>query len=145
MIIGALFSLIDALERYGGLEIITTWLFEYFPANINTYIVIVLFVSLTAIFNLFIPNISVCVAFLVSLFTQLSLEIGVNPIIAALVTTMTVDSVKFYPTQSTPLLMVYDRKSFQENDVFQTGLAYLFLLILVVLFIAIPYWQFLGV
>lgn len=145
MIIGALLSLIEALNRYGGFEILTSWVFKIFPVSLNDFILVLLCILITIIFNLFIPNITVCVTFLVPLFIQLSLQIGVNPIVTALVTTMTVDSIKFYPSQSTPLLMVYDRNKFGIKDVFHMGATLLIMLIIIVLFLILPYWKLIGV
>ncbi|WP_165820808.1 hypothetical protein [Pueribacillus theae] len=51
----------------------------------------------------------------------------------------------FYPAQSTPLLMVYDGKSFTVRDVAQMGFVMTFLLIATLITSILPYWNWLPI
>ena len=143
IIIGSLLSLVEALKRYGSLDILISFIENNLPKEINEYLIILGCIILTVIFNLFIPNITVCVTFLIPLYIQLSLELGINPFIMGLLTTLTIDCIKLYPTQSTPLLMVYDRNFLNKSDVFQFGITILIVLIFLVMFLILPYWKIL--
>lgn len=145
IIIGTFLSLVEALNRYGSFQGIIDIIESSLPTSLNEYVIILGCILLTVIFNLFIPNITVCITFLIPLFIELSLKLGMNPVIMALLTAMTIDCIKFYPTQSTPLLMVYDRSFFSVRDVFQMGLALLVILIILVYVIILPYWRMIGV
>lgn len=57
---------------------------------------------------------------------------------------MTVDTLNYYPAQSTPLLMVYDGKYFGPADVLKFGFAMTVILIVGLFAAVLPYWGLLG-
>ncbi|MBT2690333.1 anion permease [Bacillus sp. ISL-47] len=141
IIIGSLLSLIEALNRYGVLDLASYFITENIGNGVPENVLIICCIILTVIFNLFIPNITVCVTFLVPLYIGLAHNLQMNPVVFGLLAALTVDCIKFYPAQSTPLLMVYDRSVFSPKDVFDMGL-FLFITLLIGVFLLIlPYWK----
>jgi di/tricarboxylate transporter len=144
MILASLLSLVEAMNRYGVLSLVAKELGDVFPDDWSNPFLLVLIVGFTILFNVFIPNITVCVTFLVPLFAQISLKIGLDPVLVGLVIAMVIDGIKFYPTQSTPLLMVYNGRDFTVRDVSQMGIAMTLLFLCALFGVIIPYWGWLG-
>lgn len=144
IILGVLFSLINIAEGQGLLDQFSRGVAEFFPQQLPVQAALLLMVVLTAVFHLFIPNISVCLTILLPLFVKISPVLGINPVVAGLVTTMTVDTLNYYPAQSTPLLMVYDGDCFKPQDVFKFGLAMTVIFVLALFAVILPYWGLLG-
>lgn len=145
IVLGMLLSLTEALRRYGALTALTATVSQVLPAALPKPILLLLIMLCTIICNLLIPNITICLTILIPLFTQLAGSLGLNPILVGLMITMTVDSVKFYPSQSTGLLMVYNGKDFSIKDVAQMGLFMTLALATLLLICFVPYWHLFGV
>lgn len=144
IIIGSLLSLVSALGYYGIITIITDQMLFLFTFDSNPALMLVMIILCCILFNLIVPNGLVSLIFLLPLFLQLSHQIGIEPVIVAVTVVMVLDGVKFYPSQSIPLLMVYDRKIFTVSDVSQMGVAMTICLIIVLFAVVMPYWSLLG-
>jgi citrate:succinate antiporter len=145
IVLGALLSLVESMRRTGVLEMLTTQLGLVLPAQWPVWALLLCIMLATVAINLLIPSITVCLTLLLPLFIQLAGGLGLSPVLVGLMITMTVDSVKFYPTQSTPLLMVYDRQDFGAGDVARMGVVMLVALAVLLLTVFVPYWRFVGV
>ena len=145
MILGTLLSVVDAMRRCGILDLLTERLSDMIPALWPASLMILSIVLATVLINLLIPSITICLALLLPLFTHLAAGLGLNPILVGLAVTMTVDTVKFYPAQSMPLLMVADTGYFDRKDVFTMGFAMLAGLLIMLFAVYIPYWNLVGV
>ena len=145
IILGTLLSLVEAMRRFGVLDMLTSRLTGMLPAQWPTAVLLLAIMLATVIMNLLIPSITVCLTLLLPLFTHLATGLGLSPLLVGLMVTMTVDSVKFYPAQSTPLLMVYDREDFTAKDVASMGIVMLVALAVLLLAVYVPYWGLIGV
>lgn len=144
IIIGSLLSLIEVANEYGIFTYFSNLFVHLFSGDWPFIMIILLIIIFTAVFNLFIPSIVVCLTILIPFFIEVAPNIGLNPVAIALLITITVDSIKFYPTQSTPILMVYDKRIFSIRDISQMGVALFFILIIVTFVVILPYWKLLG-
>ncbi|MRG84919.1 SLC13 family permease [Salinibacillus xinjiangensis] len=144
IIIGSMLSLIEVVSDYGVFTDLSQLITHVFSDQWSYIMIVVIVIIFTMIFNIFIPSIVVCISILVPLFSEVAESVGLNPILIALLVALTVDGVKFYPAQSTPILMVYDKNEFTVRDIAQMGVAMFFLLIVVVFVIILPYWRLIG-
>ncbi|WP_353928582.1 SLC13 family permease [Desulfofundulus kuznetsovii] len=144
IILGVLFSLISIVERHGFIDQFSQYVAEHFPRYMPVQSSLMVIIVLTAVFHLFIPNISACLTILVPLFFKISSLVGINPIVVGLIVTMTVDTLNFYPAQSTPLLMVYDGTYLKSGDILKFGVGMSLIFIFILFLIILPYWNLLG-
>lgn len=144
IIIGSLLSLIEIVHSYGVFTYLSDFITSLFSDQWHYIFIVLVIIIFTMLFNIFIPSIVVCISILIPLFIEVAASIGLNPMLISLLIALTVDGIKFYPTQSTPILMVYDKKGFTITDIFQMGVAMFFLMIVVVFTIILPYWRLLG-
>ncbi len=144
IILGVLFSLINIAQSQGFMDHLCRGVADQFPQQLPVQAALLLIVAMAALFHLFIPNISVCLTILLPLVATVSPAAGINPVVAGLVTTMTVDTLNYYPAQSTPLLMVYDGNFFRPLDVLKFGLAMTAIFTLALFLVILPYWTLLG-
>jgi anion transporter len=93
--------------------------------------------------HLAITNLAACVALLIPISATLAARAGIDPVVAGLALTITVDAVILYPVQTASNLMAYEAGLFDRADVVKLGLGMLALTIAVVL-AALPYWAALG-
>ena len=91
-----------------------------------------------------LPNIGSYLALMIPLTMALARELGLNPLIAALLVTIAGDSVLYYPAQSASSLIVAERGYLEPSDVLGLALWMTVLTSLVLLLIALPYWTWLG-
>lgn len=145
IILGTMLSVVEAMKRYGVLDLLTSQVGSLLSAQWSTAPLLLAIMMSTILLNLLIPSITVCLTLLLPLFIQLSAGLGLNPVLVGLMITMTVDAVKFYPTQSTPLLMIYDDRTFNTRDVAGMGLFMMGALMLLLFLVFIPYWSLLGI
>ncbi len=71
-------------------------------------------------------------------------EVGLNPLVCALVVMMTGDAVLYYPAQSASALVIYERGHVSAGEILRFGLWMTALAYVVVLFVALPYWGLAG-
>ena len=145
IILGTLLSLVDAMRRFGVLDLFTERMAMLLPAGWPMPILLLIIIVATVLVNLLIPSITICLALLLPLFVHLARGLGINPVLVGLAVTMTIDTVKFYPAQSMPLLMVADMGYFNKKDVFSMGFAMLAALLVLLYTVFLPYWSIIGI
>jgi di/tricarboxylate transporter len=69
---------------------------------------------------------------------------GINPVICGLAVMIAGDAVLYYPAQSASSLVVYERGHLTAGEIFRFGLWMTLVGYLVILFVALPYWSFVG-
>ncbi len=145
IILGTLLSLVDAMRRFGVLDLFTERMAMLLPAGWPMPILLLIIIVATVLVNLLIPSITICLALLLPLFVHLARGLGINPVLVGLAVTMTIDTVKFYPAQSMPLLMAADMGYFNKKDVFSMGFAMLAALLVLLYTVFLPYWSIIGI
>jgi solute carrier family 13 (sodium-dependent dicarboxylate transporter), member 2/3/5 len=98
----------------------------------------------TTVVHIAITNLAACIALLVPITMTIGRDAGINPIVCALIVTIVVDIVILYPVQTASNLLAYESGYFGAADVGRLGFVMLALTTVVVLVIALPYWNLLG-
>jgi solute carrier family 13 (sodium-dependent dicarboxylate transporter), member 2/3/5 len=98
----------------------------------------------TTVVHIAITNLAACIALLVPITMTIGRDAGINPIVCALIVTIVVDSVILYPVQTASNLLAYESGYFGAADVGRLGFVMLALTTAVVLIIALPYWNLMG-
>lgn len=144
-VLGACLSLAQALISTGA----ATW----FAALLGDFIlqlkgfppaIIITLIMLVTIVHLGIANMSACIALLIPITTTLATSLKMNPIAFGLIVGIVVDAAIFYPVQTATNLLAYETGLIGAKDVLKVGVGLFFLTCLVILYIALPWWSFLG-
>lgn len=143
--IGASLSLAQAMISAGTVD----WLGQqsilvFTGATQSPLLVLACIIVAVAIVHIAITNLAACAALIIPIVMTIAHTAGLNPIICALIVTIVIDSVIFYPVQTASNLLAYESGYFGAVDVGRVGLTMLGLTILVGLCIAVPYWSLLG-
>jgi solute carrier family 13 (sodium-dependent dicarboxylate transporter), member 2/3/5 len=143
--VGASLSLAQAMISAGTVD----WLGQQFilvftgetqkPLLVLTSIIVAV-----ALVHIAITNLAACAALIIPIVMTIAHTAGLNPLICALIVTIVIDSVIFYPVQTASNLLAYESGYFGAMDVGRLGLMMLGLTILVGLCVAVPYWSLLG-
>lgn len=91
-----------------------------------------------------LPNIASYLTLMIPLTMALAAELGLNPLVAALLVTLAGDAVLYYPAQSPSSLIVAERGHIAAGEVLRLGVLMTALASLVLLLVAVPYWAWLG-
>ncbi|MBI4506279.1 MAG: SLC13 family permease [Chloroflexi bacterium] len=91
-----------------------------------------------------LPNIASYLTLMIPLTMALASELGLNPLVAALLVTIAGDAVLYYPAQSPSSLLVAERGHIESGEVLRLGFLMTALASLVLLLVAVPYWAWLG-
>jgi sodium-dependent dicarboxylate transporter 2/3/5 len=91
-----------------------------------------------------IPNITGFLALALPIAMSVGREVGLNPLVAALVVMMTGDAVLYYPVQSASALVIYERGHVSAGEILRFGLWMTLVAYVVILFVALPYWGLVG-
>ena len=94
--------------------------------------------------RLLIPNISGFLAITIPIAMSIGAAMGVNPLICGLAVMMAGDAVLYYPAQSVSSLVVYERGYLSAPEIFRFGVWMTLVAFLVVLMVAVPYWEAVG-
>ena len=143
--VGASLSLAQAMISTGTVD----WLGQQFilafsSAPQKPFFVLASIIIAVAILHIAITNLAACVALMIPIVLTIAHTAGLNPIICALIATIVIDSVIFYPVQTASNLLAYESGYFGAMDVGRLGLTMLALTVLVGLCVAVPYWSLLG-
>lgn len=106
-------------------------------------LVVALLVASAAI-RFLVPNITGFLGVTIPVAMSLGVNAGVNPLVLGLVVTVAGDAVLYYPAQSASSLVVYQRGHLTAGEIFRFGVWMTALAFLVVLAIALPYWDLVG-
>ena len=94
--------------------------------------------------RLLIPNITGFLATTIPIAMSIGAATGVNPMICGLAVMIGGDAVLYYPAQSASALVVYERGYLTAPEIFRFGVWMTLIAFLVVLGIALPYWNAIG-
>lgn len=146
VVTGAALSLAHVLEITGAAQ----WLAGSLAGVIlgrsaSAHVLASLTVLVSVIVHAAIPSIPACLALLLPIVGGFAQLAGLNPIACGLIALMSVDAVALYPEQTATVLMVYEQHgNLARRDVVKFGLGMLSVVLVVVNFIAIPWWRMLG-
>ena len=145
-VLGASLSLAQALISTGA----AAWFAKTLAHSIvqfqgSAQAVILMLVLMVAIVHLGIANMSACIALMIPITTSLAVSLAMNPTVFGLIVGIVVDAVIFYPVQTATNLLAYETGLIGGKDVLKVGLGLLVLAGMVILYIALPWWSFLGV
>jgi di/tricarboxylate transporter len=107
-------------------------------------LVVVVLLLAAALLRLLIPNIAGFLATTIPIAMSIGAATGLNPVICGLSVMIAGDAVLYYPAQSASSLVVYERGHLTAAEIFRFGLWMTLAAYLVVLFVALPYWQAVG-
>ena len=105
-------------------------------------VTLLLVVSLVA--RVILSSITAYLTVLIPLVTALAQAIGLNPLPCCLLVTLVGDSVVYYAAQSSSSLMPFEHDYLTAGDVLRLGLVMSVVAVVVGLFVALPYWAWLG-
>jgi di/tricarboxylate transporter len=138
-------SLARALSSSGASAWIAEITVRGMPAFSQQPILVVVVLLLAAApVRLLIPNITGFLATTIPIAMSIGAATGLNPVICGLSVMIAGDAVLYYPAQSASSLVVYERGHLTAAEIFRFGLWMTFAAYLVVLFVALPYWQAVG-
>jgi len=138
-------SLARALSSSGA----SAWIAEITVSGMPAFsqqpiLVVVALLLAAAPIRLLIPNITGFLATTIPIAMSIGAATGLNPIICGLSVMIAGDAVLYYPAQSASSLVVYERGHLTAAEIFRFGLWMTLAAYLVVLFVALPYWQTIG-
>jgi anion transporter len=150
-VIAASLSLAQALVASGAAGWVARLLVRFAtPAGAGTTagpqgaaLVAVLLVASAAV-RFLVPNITGFLGVTIPIAMSLGTTAGLNPLVCALLVTMTGDAVLYYPAQSASSLVVYERGHLGAGEILRFGLWMTVLAFAVAVAVAIPYWSVVG-
>lgn len=138
-------SLARALGSSGASAWIAESIVRGIPAfSQQPFLVPVILLLIAAPLRLLIPNMTGFLATTIPIAMAIGQATGINPVICGLAVMIAGDAVLYYPAQSASSLVVYERGHLTAGEIFRFGLWMTLVGYLVILFIALPYWSFVG-
>ena len=107
-------------------------------------LVIAILLAASVPVRLLIPNITGFLATTIPIAMSIGAATGVNPMICGLAVMIGGDAVLYYPAQSASSLAVYERGYLSAPEIFRFGVWMTLIAFLVVLTVALPYWNAVG-
>jgi anion transporter len=138
-------SLARALTSSGASTWIAQLIVELVPQfrGEPVWVIAVLLVASVPV-RLLIPNITGFLATTIPIAMSIGTATGVNPMICGLAVMIAGDAVLYYPAQSASALVVAERGYLTAPEIFRFGVWMTLIAFLVVLGIALPYWEAAG-
>ena len=144
-VIGASISLAQALGESGAAAWLARGLVGGLPGIGGHALGSVALLMLGAtVLRVLIPNISGFLALALPIAMSVGSEVGLNPLVAALVVMMTGDAVLYYPVQSASALVIHERGHVSAGEILRFGLWMTAVAYVVILLVALPYWGLVG-
>jgi di/tricarboxylate transporter len=145
LVIAASLSLAQAMTASGA----AAWLANLLRLGLSPLIGSPLALAATLVcacllLRLVLPNIAAYLSLLIPVVMELAPDVGLNPLVGAMLVTVAGDSVLYYPAQSASSLMVAERGHLRAGAVFGLGAVMSLLVLAVLLLLAIPWWSWLG-
>lgn len=144
-VIASSLSLAHALISSGAGAWLGSRIIQSMPA-LSQHPLLLVFVLLvvTAPVRLLIPNITGFLAISIPIAMSIGKATGLNPMVCGLLVMITGDAVLYYPAQSASSLVVYERGHLSAAEIFKFGLYMTLIAYMVVMLIALPYWNLVG-
>jgi solute carrier family 13 (sodium-dependent dicarboxylate transporter), member 2/3/5 len=144
-VIGASISLAQALVESGAAAWLARGLVGGLP-GLGGHAVgsIVLLMVGATLLRAVIPNITGFLSLALPIAMSVGREVGVNPLVCALVVMMTGDAVLYYPVQSASALVIHERGHVSAGEILRFGLWMTAVAYVAILLVALPYWALLG-
>jgi solute carrier family 13 (sodium-dependent dicarboxylate transporter), member 2/3/5 len=144
-VIGASISLAGALGESGAAAWLARGLVGGLPGlGAHAWTSVVLLMLGATALRAIIPNIAGFLALAIPIAMSVGREVGLNPLVCALVVMMTGDAVLYYPAQSASALVIHDRGHVSASEIVRFGLWMTGLAYVVIFFAALPYWALIG-
>jgi len=144
-VIASSLSLAHALVRSGASAWLAGLIVDAAPsAAQRPLLVIAILLGGAAVVRLVVPNITGFLATTIPVAMSVGAVTGLNPLVCGLVVTIAGDAVLYYPAQSASSLVVYQRGHLSAPEIFRFGIWMTLLAALVVVAVAIPYWNAVG-
>ncbi len=145
LVLGTSLSLAHALSASGA----ASWSAKELMVALGPFspyplAIVAIIIFIVAVVHLGITSFAACLSLMIPMVYSFAIKAGLNPIACGLIVGIAVDSTVFYPAQTATAILAYDAGHFSAKDVLMVGLFLFLLTILVVVFIALPYWQLLG-
>jgi sodium-dependent dicarboxylate transporter 2/3/5 len=145
LVIASSMSLAAALINSGAGSWLAHLIVDGLPVlSESPFAVVVILLIAAAPLRLLIPNITGFLAVSIPIAMSIAQLTGLNPIVCGLLVMIVGDAVLYYPAQSASSLVVYERGYLSAREIFWFGCLMTLAAILVVLFVALPYWGLIG-
>jgi sodium-dependent dicarboxylate transporter 2/3/5 len=144
-VIAGSLSLAHAIIESGAGEWIAGLLISGIPGfSEKPYVAISMMLLCSAPIRLLIPNITGFLSITIPIAMSIGSTMGFNPVLSGLMVMIVGDAVLYYPAQSASSLVVYERGFLSAAEIFRFGVLMTLIAILIVMFVAIPYWSWIG-
>lgn len=138
-------SLAKALVSSGASGWVAGLIVGAVPAFRDSPVLVVLTLLAASVpVRMLIPNITGFLATTIPVAMSIGVQTDVNPLICGLAVMIAGDAVLYYPAQSASSLVVYERGYLSAPEIFRFGVWMTLVAFVVVLVVALPYWNFIG-
>jgi len=144
-VIAGSLSLAHAIIKSGAGEWIAKLLISGIPGfSKEPFIAVSVLLICAAPVRLLIPNITGFLSITIPIAMSIGSTMGFNPVLSGLMVMIVGDAVLYYPAQSASSLVVYERGFLSAAEIFRFGISMTVIAVLIVIFVAIPYWSWIG-
>ncbi|NNK93953.1 MAG: hypothetical protein HKP41_06340 [Desulfobacterales bacterium] len=144
-VIAASMSLASALINSGAGSWLAQLIVGRLPVLSDSPLLVVVVLLLAAPpVRLLIPNITGFLSISIPVAMAIAMLTSLNPVVCGLLVMIAGDAVLYYPAQSASSLVVYERGHLSAAEIFWFGCLMTIVAIIVALFVALPYWNFIG-
>jgi len=144
-VIAGSLSLAHAIIKSGAGEWIAKSLISGIPGfSKEPFIAVSVLLICAAPVRLLIPNIAGFLSITIPIAMSIGSTMGFNSVLCGLMVMIVGDAVLYYPAQSASSLVVYERGFLSAAEIFRFGVVMTFIAVLIVIFVAIPYWSWIG-
>ena len=144
-VIAGSLSLAHAIIKSGAGEWIAKSLISGIPGfSKEPFIAVSVLLICAAPVRLLIPNITGFLSITIPIAMSIGSTMGFNSVLCGLMVMIVGDAVLYYPAQSASSLVVYERGFLSAAEIFRFGILMTFIAVLIVIFVAIPYWSWIG-
>ena len=138
-------SLAKALVASGASGWIAGLIVALAPAFRDSPVLVILTLLVASVpVRMLIPNITGFLATSIPIAMSIGVSTGVNPVVCGLAVMIAGDAVLYYPAQSASSLAVYERGYLSAPEIFRFGVWMTLIAFVVVLAVALPYWEAVG-
>lgn len=144
-VIAGSLSLANAIIQSGAGEWIAKLLIFGIPGFTNSpFSAVFMLLICAAPVRLLIPNITGFLSITIPIAMSIGTTMGLSAVLCGLMVMIVGDAVLYYPAQSASSLVVYERGFLNAAEIFRFGVVMTFIAVLVVVFVTIPFWSWIG-